>query len=476
MNCLIYARVSTERQADKELSIPAQLQACRQYAHQRNWTIIDETIEPGISARTADRPGLRALLDKCRDADPKIGVVLVHKVDRLARNLADHVTVRGLLKADGVTLASVVENLDDSNSGVLVEHIMASLAEFYSANLSEEVKKGMQQRVRQGGWPHNPPRGYNMAQTPSDRRIPVPDPELAPKIRMAFQMAATGFETLTAFRHALARIGLTAVDGDPLAASALMHLLRNPFYAGNLLWKSNTYAGNHEPIVSQELFDRVQVVLRIRRIRQARQKREFLLRGLATCEMCESLMTGGIHGGREYYRCCRNSAARDRCRARFCRAADAHARIKEVLRSIPLAHSVRQYLQSRIKSTTLAQVELHRVYRTSVRGRINDLNRRSVELADVFAAGAIDSDVYRLTAERLRQEREAMKTQLSNDAPRPASLTGRTLWDFHSQLTFAEQRALLALVIGTVALGPTGITLLALKSPFDRLAERSEPA
>src|ERR1700726_2490559 len=75
MNCLIYARVSTDRQADKELSIPAQLHACRQYAQQRNWIIIDETIEPGISARTADRPGLRALLGKCRAPDPKIGVV-----------------------------------------------------------------------------------------------------------------------------------------------------------------------------------------------------------------------------------------------------------------------------------------------------------------------------------------------------------------------------------------------------------------
>jgi DNA invertase Pin-like site-specific DNA recombinase len=152
MNCLIYARVSTDRQADKELSIR---RSFTPVASTRNSATGSSSTKP--SSRESQhaqpiRPGLRALLGKCRASEPKVGVVLVHKVYRLARNLADYVSVRGLPKTQGVALASVVENHDDSNSGVLVEHIMASLAEFYSPNLSEEVRKGMQQRVRQGGW------------------------------------------------------------------------------------------------------------------------------------------------------------------------------------------------------------------------------------------------------------------------------------------------------------------------------------
>jgi site-specific DNA recombinase len=143
MHVLTYVRVSTDKQAEKELSLPAQLLACRQYAVQRNWQIIEEFIEPGASARTADRPELKRLLSRCRDAGNPVGAVIVHKLDRLARNLADHVAIRGVLSKHGVKLVSVTENLDDSVSGQLVEHIMASIAEFYSANLGEEVKKGI---------------------------------------------------------------------------------------------------------------------------------------------------------------------------------------------------------------------------------------------------------------------------------------------------------------------------------------------
>ena len=108
---------------------------------------------PGASARTTDRPALQRLLARIRTADTKIGAVLVHKIDRLARNVVrprDHPSPQ----TARIRLASVVENVDDTVSGQLVENIMASIAQFYSANLSEEVKKGMRQKVLKGGWPH----------------------------------------------------------------------------------------------------------------------------------------------------------------------------------------------------------------------------------------------------------------------------------------------------------------------------------
>src|SRR5262245_38363817 len=131
MKCVLYARVSTDKQAEKELSIPAQLQAMRDYASRHNWSIAREFLEPGASARTAERPVLRELLSYCRNHG-KPDIVLVHKIDRLARNVYDHATIKALLTQQGVRLASVVENVDDSVSGQLVENIMASIAQFYS--------------------------------------------------------------------------------------------------------------------------------------------------------------------------------------------------------------------------------------------------------------------------------------------------------------------------------------------------------
>jgi site-specific DNA recombinase len=215
MQCLIYARVSTDKQAEKELSIPAQLQAMRQFAQQRSWSVAEEFVEAGVSGRTAERPVLHRLLARCRESNPKVDAVIVHKLDRLARNLADHVAIRATLNTAGVQLVSVSENLDDSVSGHLVENIMAALAEFYSANLSQEVLKGMTECVRQGGWPRGLPRGYlRNALT----RQAEPDPAAAPLIRFAFETVATGRYQLKVVCAWLARRQLD-----------LPHALTHPF-------------------------------------------------------------------------------------------------------------------------------------------------------------------------------------------------------------------------------------------------------
>src|SRR5688572_17027623 len=105
MNCVLYARVSTDKQAEKDLSIPAQLEAMRDYAHQHNWIVIEEFIEPGASATTADRRELQRLLARVKETDPKVEAVIVHKLDRMARNIEDHVAIRAALKREGVRLA-----------------------------------------------------------------------------------------------------------------------------------------------------------------------------------------------------------------------------------------------------------------------------------------------------------------------------------------------------------------------------------
>ena len=92
MNCVLYARVSTDKQAEKDLSIPAQLQAMRDYARQHGWIVVEEFLEPGASAKTTERPALQQLLSKVRNRDSDIGVVLVHKIDRLGRKVSDHPT------------------------------------------------------------------------------------------------------------------------------------------------------------------------------------------------------------------------------------------------------------------------------------------------------------------------------------------------------------------------------------------------
>ena len=163
MNCVIYLRVSTKEQAqtdDKEgYSIAAQREACLKLVEEKGWKFVDEYTDRGESARSAHRPSLQLMLSRIKK-EKDVSAIIVHKIDRLARNMEDHVAIKAILKRANVQLVSVVENIEDSASGRFVEGIHALMAEFYSANLATEIKKGMEQKVKQGGWPHQAPVGY----------------------------------------------------------------------------------------------------------------------------------------------------------------------------------------------------------------------------------------------------------------------------------------------------------------------------
>jgi DNA invertase Pin-like site-specific DNA recombinase len=159
----IYLRVSTKEQAEKDgdpegYSIPAQRDACRRKAAALHADVVDEFIDAGESARSIDRPELQRLLKFVMTE--KVDFLIVHKVDRLARNRADDVMINLALQQAGVTLVSCSENIDESPSGVLLHGIMASIAEFYSRNLGTEALKGMTEKARRGGTVGKAPLGY----------------------------------------------------------------------------------------------------------------------------------------------------------------------------------------------------------------------------------------------------------------------------------------------------------------------------
>jgi DNA invertase Pin-like site-specific DNA recombinase len=158
VRAVTYSRVSTTEQAEAGYSLDAHDRALLRHVESNGWDLIETFQDAGESARSADRPQLKQMLDRIADGD--VDILLVHKIDRLARSLSDHVAIRKTLELHGVRLVSISENLEDTASGRLVEGIMASLAEWYSANLSQEIKKGLDEKARRGGYPTLAPIGY----------------------------------------------------------------------------------------------------------------------------------------------------------------------------------------------------------------------------------------------------------------------------------------------------------------------------
>lgn len=483
MNCVIYARVSTEQQVDRDLSIPAQVNAMRDYARQHDWVIVGEFIEPGVSARTAERPSLQRMLAMVRDRESKIGVVLVHKIDRLARNVADHATIRALLKQLGIRLASVVENVDDSVSGQLVENIMASIAQFYSANLGEEVKKGLRQKVLKGGWPHLPPTGYVPVRNADGHGSHVEaHPRLGPLISRAFERYATGQYSLRGLSEGMAKEGLVARTGTPIVQSQMLRILTNPFYSGRLRWKGLNLDGAHRPLVTPDVFAKVQAIVeqRYRHVGVKGTVPGFPLRAVAICGSCRGRMTAERHDRWGYYRCSRQSYKKERCVARFCNAVKAHSDLLNLCSTLQLTRVHAAAIRKAARARLTAQGAESGKRIEGLRVRDGDLRRSEMELTEVFAGSTrVSAADYGSRVEELRAQRAAIANAISGAKANPSEILkevdqildlATSMRDIYESLSDGKRPELLRLVFKTIVLGSDGVMGFSLTPAFEALS------
>lgn len=291
MTIILYARVSTTRQAERELSIPAQMTIMKRYAADHGLIVAGsfEDVATGTSLR--HRPGLMAAI-RTATANRFVDCILVHKLDRLSRNTFNYLVLKSRLKEHGVRIISVVESIEATPMGEFMEHIMAAQAEFYSANLGAEVRKGLDERLRRGLWNGSPPLGYLMR----DSRL-VPDPARAPFIREAFTLWASGVVTLRELARVLYERGMTSRTGKELRLSVLSRLLRNRIYLGEVVGKGEIHRGAHVRLLEDELFDAAQAAFARKHAAGVgpRKQHVFVLGRKLACPSCGAILVGESH-------------------------------------------------------------------------------------------------------------------------------------------------------------------------------------
>ena len=183
MNAALYARVSSDRQ-DVDLSISSQLKALREFAERNGYQVVKEYVDEAESGRSIDRPGFKAMVSAARQATSPFSAILVWKLSRFARNREDSIVYKSLLRKHGVQVISINEPVEDTPSGRLLEGIIEVIDEFYSANLSQDVLRGMREWASRGFYPGSPiPYGYRPVKVQDgvvQRTKLEPDPALAP--------------------------------------------------------------------------------------------------------------------------------------------------------------------------------------------------------------------------------------------------------------------------------------------------------
>ena len=286
-NAVIYARYSSSNQ--REESIVGQIRECKQYAERHGFTVIREYSDSATTGKTDRRPAFQKMIKDAEKHD--FQAVLVWKLDRFARNRYDSAIYRNKLKQHGVRIYSAMEAISDSPEGIILEGLMESLAEYYSANLSENVKRGLYDSALERKILGKPPLGYRRS---TEGKFEI-NPETAPVVQRIFDEYAGG-KTVTQIVDGLNRDRIKTGTGGQFNKNSLYHLLKNEQYTGMYRYKDIVDPNGIPPIISKELFDSVQNVAvkrkKNRKIRVKEPEENYILSSVLFCGICDSPMTG----------------------------------------------------------------------------------------------------------------------------------------------------------------------------------------
>lgn len=283
---VIYARYSSHSQTEQ--SIEGQLAAAHAYAVAHDYTVVHEYVDRAKSGRTDNREQFQAML---RDtAKKQFGVILLWKVDRFGRNREEITINKYKCKKNGVRVEYVAEKIPDSPEGVILESVLEGFAEYYSLQLSQNIRRGQAESAEKcqstGG---NRPLGYL---TGPDKKFII-DPENAPTIKMIFDMYSNG-STVTEIINHLNGLGLRTLHGTPFTKNSLHTILKNEKYTGVYVYKDKRIVDGMPRIIDDDTFQKVQEMLKINKRAPAHKwsRADYLLTDKLFCGKCGANMAG----------------------------------------------------------------------------------------------------------------------------------------------------------------------------------------
>ncbi len=429
IRCAIYTRKSSEEGLDQEFnSLDAQREAAEAYIVSQKaegWTALaDRYDDGGYSGGSMDRPAVDRLL---RDIDRgKIDCVVVYKVDRLSRSLLDFSRIMERFERHGVSFVSVTQQFNTTHSmGRLTLNILLSFAQFEREIIGERIRDKLAAQARKGKWTGGAPvLGYDVDRTGPSPRLVINAKEAA-RVRGIFRMYLQEASLLPVVKELLRRGWVNKrretkkgrkLGGRPFDKATLYQLLTNPTYTGKMRYKDELHAGEHEAIIDQELFDKVQKQLKLNGRTggvEVRNKYGALLRGLLRCKHCGTAMTHTFCGKNKrnfyrYYRC-------------------THA--------MKNGHDV-------CPTGTLPAGEIERVVIDEVRGLTTDEALLAQVLSDAHAASDAELVATKRDRDDLRQERKRHHEELQRLATNGKTTTDVTacIADLHERLSDADRR------------------------------------
>ena len=372
----------------REESIEGQVRECREFADRQGINIVGVYTDRALTGKTDKRPQFQRMI---KDSERKqFDVVIVWKLDRFSRNQYDSATYKHKLKKNGVKVLSAKENITDTPEGIILESMLEGMAEYYSAELSVKINRGLTENALKckynGG---TMPLGYMKG---PDQRL-IRNPETAPIVVEIFTRYANG-DTIKEIIESLNARGIKTTRGKPFRQNSLDGLLCNRVYLGYYKYRGEEIANGVPAMIDQALFDRVQA-------RRARNKQsragakadtEYLLTTKLFCGRCNSMMVGesgrSKNGTMHYYYKCGNHKRADGCHQRTFRKDDIEKLVID--RAIQIIHedNIIDFVSecaSRIQKQDSSMLPVLNAQLTEVQSSIDNI-LKAIEMGIIMAS------------------------------------------------------------------------------------------
>ena len=409
-----------------------------------------------------------------------IKVIVCEKVDRLTRNLKDAVYINEWINGSPERQVHFVKencvlNRESRSNEKFIWSIKVSVAQYYIDNLSEEVKKGQAEKVRQGWLPTKPPLGYKTVGE-KGHKIHVIDQEKAPLVTKMFELYATGDYSLKRLSQAMYEEGLRTRGGNKLVKSRLADLLADPFYCGKLRWNGRVHQGKQEPLITKGTFDVVQHVLKTKASPKY-AKHFYLFNGLIRCAECQGKITwekhkGMVYGHCNHYRNCQQKT--------WAREPEIEEQLSKALGRLQVKHQLLvESIRKALKESHEDKIEYHSNALNELKSKYEQIEQRLDRLYD----DKLDQRITRKFYERKFKQYSGEKDAIVEGIRRHSQASGKYFelgisiyelsqraGEIYQKANLEEKRQLMNLVFHELSLDEGKLSFTYSK-PFEMLQE-----
>ena len=408
MKYVIYARKSSESEERQALSIQSQIIEMQKIAEKENLDVV-KIFQESKSAKAPGRPVFNDMVKFLEKG--KADGILCWKIDRLARNPVDEGTIRWLLQGETIKQIKTSNQNYDSEDNVVIASIEFSMANQYIRDLSKNVKRGLNEKVRRGEYPSSSlPIGY--VRDLRSKKIKL-DRKNWHYIKRIFQLYATGFHSTRSLAEKISKEGMKSKNKKNISSSVLYRILTSPMYFGWFLWKGELHKGIHAPIISKKLFDNVQAIL-FPKAHHNVTKRDFIYRGVLTCGECGLAVTAETKKGHNYYRCTKSRGSK-KCSQKYLREEDLAIQIKQELEKIDFDPEVLDLLIKATKEKESSDFDFYSEERRRNQ-KLLEKNRKFQEsLVDKFVEEKISESIYENKIAKYKDEEASLEDLINRN-------------------------------------------------------------